>query len=132
MATYLFYLKDDIVHDFDPKELTGDCACLVGGRWGGRTSVLTLPSGSYVFFATTGFAPSLNTCLKAIGELSVYFGVVRGSPDSTAETLVKYLECRKKWSVPEDLSLESSGSSGEGVSFKQNTTLPPGKRWKTS
>lgn len=133
MATYLFYLRDDIVHSFDTKDLTSDCAILVGGRWGGRVSNISVPSGDYVFFATTGFAPSVGTCIKALGDLGIYFGVVRGNPDASAESLVKYLECRRRWNVPEDLSSTGSdGTSGPGPDSKSAQTFNPGKRWKQS
>lgn len=113
IAGLTFDTKDEL-----EKELLNDAITLWSVRWGIDMGMVTIDHHLYIYGSTLRFTASNNTIRDAIGDLSEHIEFYRGTPVNTAEDLVRYQKCRKKWKVPD----RSENSSGWGDSAQAETS----------
>lgn len=95
----------------DPKaqEWIDDAKILLQGRWGGNALMEKKDNVPLLLFTTVGFAPSYDTCTKALGGLTDKVTVLRGALDCDVDTLFRFHLTKQKWKVPDHLE-KSPGS----------------------
>ncbi|UOH27037.1 nonstructural protein 3 [Galliform chaphamaparvovirus 7] len=91
------------------QQLLRDFQTLLSVRWQMDVTLLTIHDHVYAYGINKRFNVSAKTIERAIGELIEHVEFLRSTPEFNAEDLVRYKECRAKWSVPEQVSDTSFG-----------------------
>lgn len=92
------------------KELLEDAIVLLTGRWNMDSSITELNGVLYGHLVCPRFTIGVQTIIRALGDLSDSIFVHRGSSSDSAVALIKYIECKRKYAVPD---VVSEGTSGE-------------------
>ncbi|UOH27061.1 nonstructural protein 3 [Galliform chaphamaparvovirus 12] len=106
------------------KELLNDFCVLLSCRWSMDCHIVTSKGEQYGFGSNTRITVGGQTIKNALGDLSCHIDFIRGTGSASAEELIAYRLCRRKWNVPESVSESSSGWEHQ----EQLPTFPSTKR----
>lgn len=114
----LAWVREDssFLHDIEgvakermQRDLLSDFCTLLSFRWTMDVSIVTINSHLYAFGINPRITASERTIRHAIGDLTNHVDILRGTTSASAEDLVRYKECKKKWKVPDAVSDTGSG-----------------------
>lgn len=109
----LAWVKEDssFLHDLDPvakermqRELLSDFCILLAYRWTMDVNVITMHNTIYAFGINPRITASERTIKHAVGDLANHIDILRGTTSASAEDLVRYKECKRKWKVPDTVT----------------------------
>lgn len=109
---------DEDSRDAKAKELLEDAVILLSGRWSMDSSYLESNGKLYAHLVCPRFTIGPATIIRALGNLGGTVHVHRGGPADSAKQLVRYIECKRKYEVPDVVSGDSSGDVDQGSSYQ--------------
>nr|WMM64979.1 accessory protein p15 [Hedgehog chapparvovirus] len=96
------------------RELILDAICLISHRWNMEFELKEEKGTFHAWAKNTRFTVGDLTIQKALGDLfdNGLITFQRGPPDSTFESAIRYLQCKRKWNVPDVVSVISDDTGG--------------------
>lgn len=131
--TILFWMKDDSVLLQDlhaeatrkqlKQEVMSDVKILIGTRWSMDMQTIETTQGEPLTYGiNTRFMIGDKTIKNALGDLTDHVDFFRGNVNSTPEELMRYLQCKRKWNVPEVVTESTSSGWQESEQAGTSTT----------
>lgn len=101
----------------DPKileELIRDAVVLIGNRWNIDFELKQIDGMWHAWGKQTRFTVGEITIQRALGDLYLQELITfqRGGPDTSFDGALRYQKCKRKWNVPDIVSLNSDDTSG--------------------
>ncbi|QMI57836.1 hypothetical protein [Chestnut teal chaphamaparvovirus 3] len=100
--------------DDKKKEFVDDAVLLLSIRWNLEPHIVESKGVLYGFLVCPRFNIGSQTIKRALGALHDSIEFHRGSGTDTATNLIRYIECKKKYQVPDIVSEGSSGDQEMG------------------
>nr|QMI57873.1 hypothetical protein [Chestnut teal chaphamaparvovirus] len=133
-CTFLIWVKPDSwrlegmdsnQRDEAIKGLLEDAVCLLTGRWSIEATFLESKGITYGFLVCPRFAIGIPTAIRALGTLGDHIAIHRGGATSSGKELIRYIECKRQYEVPDVVSEGTSGDqdqpTGYQTSWKKTT-----------
>lgn len=114
----LAWVKEDssFLHDLEgvarermQRELLTDFSTLLSFKWTMDITVINVNNSLYAYGINPRITASERTIKLAIGDLANHVDILRGTTSASAEDLVRYKDCKKKWRVTDIASDTGSG-----------------------
>lgn len=101
----------------EPKELMQDAICLLQHRWQIEFEMREIDGTWYAWGKQKRFTAGEITIQKALGDLFTDDLIIfqRGAPDDSFDSALRYQQCKRKWNVPEQVSLSSDDTGGATI-----------------
>lgn len=98
----------------EPKDLILDAICLLQHRWQIEFEMREIEGIYYAWGKQKRFTAGEITIQKALGDLYIEDLITfqRGSPDDSFDSAIRFLQCKRKWNVPDQVSLSSEDTGG--------------------
>lgn len=96
------------------KELLEDAGVLLSARWNLELSYVESGNVLYGFLSCPRFTIGSATIIRALGTLAGAIQFHRGAASDTAEGLIRYVQCKQKYEVPDQVSGDTSGETETG------------------
>nr|QMI57954.1 hypothetical protein [Wood duck chaphamaparvovirus] len=110
------------------KELLEDAIILLSGRWNMESTIMESNGIVYGFLVCPRFVVGIPTVIRALGDLGGHVHIHRGGPTDSGKQLIRYVECKKRYNVPDVVSEGSSGDVDQTSGYQSSW----GKRTKKS
>lgn len=98
----------------EPDDLIQDAVCLLQHRWQMEFETKKIDNTWYAWGRQKRFTVGDLTIQRALGDLFTEELIIfqRGAPDDSFDSALRYQQCKRKWNVPEQVSLSSEDTGG--------------------
>nr|QLM06160.1 nonstructural protein p15 [Mouse kidney parvovirus] len=106
------------------QELLEDAICLLSNRWHIEFEIKNQDNVWYAWGKQSRFTVGESTLQRALGDLYSQELVTfqKGPPDTSFDSALRYQKCKRKWNVPDVVSLPSDDTGGAAtpvISFRK-------------
>lgn len=101
----------------DGRDLLEDAICLLANRWHIEFEMKHQENIWYAWGKQARFTVSDSTIQRALGDLfsQELITFQKGPPDTSFDSALRYQKCKRKWNVPDVVSLPSEDTGGAGT-----------------
>lgn len=95
------------------QELLEDVVCLLTGRWSMDSTIVESKGVLYAHLVCARYPVGSATFIRALGDLGAHVKIHRGALGDSPQQMIKYIECKQKYNVPDVVSEGFSGDAGQ-------------------
>lgn len=104
-------------NETDGRELMEDAICLLNNRWHIEFEMRQQDNIWYAWGRQAKFTVAESTIQRALGDLFLQELITfqKGPLDTSFDSALRYQKCKRKWNVPDVVSLPSEDTGGVGT-----------------